>query len=41
MDNTMYVEAYQQFLLSANVPSSLKEDIRRLEVEQSTEDKSK
>ena len=40
MGNTTYVEAYQQFLLSANVPSSLEEDICRLEVEQPTEDES-
>ena len=36
--NTTYTEAYQQVLLSANVPSSLEEDILRLEVEQPTED---
>lgn len=40
MGNATYVEAYQQFLLSANVPSSLEEDIRRLEVEQPAEDES-
>lgn len=38
MGNTTYIEAYQQFVLSADVPSSFEEDILRLEAEQPTED---
>ena len=38
MGNTTFIEAYKQFVLSMDVPSSLEEDILRLEVEQPTED---
>ena len=38
MGNTMHIEAYQQFLLSADMPSVLEEDILGLEAEQPTKD---
>ena len=38
MGNTMHIEAYQQFLLSADMPSFLEEDILGLEAEQPTKD---
>ena len=38
MGNTMHIEAYQQFLLSADMPSFLEEDILGLEAEQLTKD---
>ena len=31
MGNITFTEAYHQFLLTADVPSSLEEDVRRLE----------
>ena len=37
MGNITFTEAYHQFLLTADVPSSLEEDVRRLEGEQPVE----
>ena len=37
-DSSTFTEAYQQFLLSADVPPSLEEDIRRIEAECHTEE---
>ena len=35
--NNTFIEVYHQFLLTADVPSSLEEDVHRLEAEQPVE----